>query len=74
MVILIDSYYLEMKNASDDKEVQNHIFKVVSDMKLYSKCVIIFDLDSIAFIKEEYNGLQEQLKAPSLQGLQSFNN
>ena len=69
MVILIDSYYLEMKNASDDKEVQSHIFKVISDMKLYSKCVIIFDLDSIAFIKEQFTGLKEQLQAPSLMGL-----
>jgi hypothetical protein len=43
-------------------------------MKLYSKCVIIFDLDSIAFIKEQYSGLKEPLKAPSLMGLQSFNN
>jgi hypothetical protein len=48
MVILIDSYYLEMKKVSDDIEVQDHIYKVVSDIKLYSKCVIIFDLDSIA--------------------------
>ena len=65
MVILIDSYYLEMKNASDDKEVQSHIYRVISDMKLYSKCIIIFDLDSIGFIKEEYSGLSEHLKAAS---------
>ena len=39
-------------------------------MKRYSKSVIIFDLDSIALIKEE----NSEIKAPSLQGLQSFDN
>ena len=74
MVVLIDSYYLEQKKSSDDKEVASLIYKEISDMKKYTKCVIIFDLDSISFIKEEYSGLKEQLKAPTLEGLQSFNN
>ena len=43
-------------------------------MKKYTKCVIIFDLDSISFIKEDYSNLKEQLKAPTLEGLQGFNN
>jgi 5'-3' exonuclease len=61
MVVLIDSYYLEQNKASEDKEVSSLIYKIISDMKKYSKCVIIFDLDSISFIKEEYSGLKEHL-------------
>jgi hypothetical protein len=74
MVVLIDSYYLEQNKASEDKDVSSLIYKVISDMKKYTKCVIIFDLDSISFIKEDYSNLKEQLKAPTLEGLQGFNN
>ena len=74
MVVLIDSYYLEQNKASDDKEVSSLIYKTISDMKKYTKCVIIFDLDSISFIKEEYGNLKEQLKAATIEGLQGFNN
>lgn len=61
MVVLIDSYYLEQNKASEDKDVSSLIYKVITDMKKYSKCVIIFDLDSICFMKEEYSNLKEEL-------------
>ena len=43
-------------------------------MEKYSKSVVIFDVDSIGFITEDYSSLQEELKVPSREALAGFNN
>ena len=71
---LIDNNFIVNNNANDDTSAIALVNSVVEETKKYGRAVVIFDLDSIAQLRKEYQSLKEDIKSASSVAIQGGNN
>ena len=71
---LIDNNFIVNNNATDDTSAMALVNSVVEETKKYGRAVVIFDLDSIAQLRKEYQSLKEDIKSASSVAIQGGDN